>query len=120
MLYGGTHTPRVLLYVCCVHITCMPSIISVQQLRDSSKIAAVQMPGTENPADYFTKILPRAATVEQINTMLFDLPKGKQGTTIEGSDKTIGATVQGSVEKLMSNSTNKRGRAAGKRKKKRN
>ena len=98
----------------------MPSIISVQQLRDSSKIAAVQMPGTENPADYFTKILPRAATVEHINKMLFDLPKCKQGTAIEGSAKTIGATVQGSVEKLMSNSTNKRGRAAGKRKKKRN
>ena len=37
---------------------------------------------------------------------------------IDGSDKTIGATVQGSVEILMSNSKKKRGRAAGKRKRK--
>ena len=92
----------------------------VEQLRDTEKIGTVQTPGTSNPADYFTKILPRAATVEHIDTLLHDVKGTMEDATVKGSAKTLAAAVQGSVEKLVSNSNKRRGRAAGKRKKKRN
>ena len=93
----------------------------VEQLRDTEKIGTVQTPGTSNPADYFTKILPRAATKEHIDTLLHDVTGKLEDATMKGSAKTLAATVQGSVENLVSSSNKKkRGRAAGKRKKKRN
>ena len=92
----------------------------VEQLRDTEKIGTVQTPGTSNPADYFTKILPRAATMEHIDTLLHDVTGTLEDATMKGSAKTLAAAVQGSVENLVSSSNKKRGRAAGKRKKKRN
>ena len=46
----------------------------VQQLRDKGEIEIVHVPGTKNPADFFTKILPRPATIAAVDGMVSDLP----------------------------------------------
>ena len=50
----------------------------VQQLRDSDRIKLVQVAGTNNKAHYFTKILPRPASIATQRILMHDLPRTSQ------------------------------------------
>lgn len=60
----------------------------VQQLRNAGEIELQHVPGTENKADFFTKILPRPATMAAVDCMMGDM----ESSTIKADD-----TAQGSV-----------------------
>ena len=64
----------------------------VQQLREKKELEIKHIPGTENPADFFTKILPRPATLAAMNRMMGEWKP-------DAEDKTMGkeCTIQGGV-----------------------
>ena len=78
----------------------------VQQLRNADKVKLVQVAGANNEADYFTKILPRPASIAAQRLLMHDLLRTSQES----------AEGQGSVCDGVP-SSKKRGRAAGKKKK---